>query len=273
MLITERKITAMKENMIRQILKENKCSTSTRVWSTWPFYTEAIGATGNFDYIEFVGEYAPFTQLDLENICRAAELHNMGSMMKVDFQGRKYVAQKAVAAGFQAILFADHHTADEVRETVEAMKSDTPWSKGRFGVPSRRFIGTQTYLPQLDHAARLDDVVLAFMIEKDCSMKQVEEICQIEGVDMVQFGPSDYSMSLGKNSVDIVEDWKAAEREMIETALKYGVRPRCEVLKPDQLQYYIDLGVRDFSLGDEFKKLRELWVDDGAKMAEIVSKL
>ena len=56
------------------------------------------------------------------------------------------------------------------------MKSDTPWSKGRFGVPSRRFIGTQTYLPQLDHAARLDDVVLAFMIEKDCSMKQVEDI-------------------------------------------------------------------------------------------------
>lgn len=52
-----------------------------------------------------------------------------------------------------------------------------------------------------------------------------------------------------------------------------GVRPRCEVLKPEELQYYIDLGVRDFSLGDEFKKLRELWVDDGTKMAEIVSKL
>ena len=125
-------------------------------------------------------------------------------------------------------------------------------------------------------ALRLDDVVLAFMIEKDSSVKQ-ERICQIEGVDMLQFGPSDYSMSLGKNSADIVEDWQAAEREMIETALKYGVRPRGEVLKPDQLKYYIDLGVRDFSLGDEFKKLRgrkrKLWVDDGTKMAEIVSKL
>lgn len=97
----------MKENKIRQLLKENKCTTSTRIWSTWPFYTEAIGATGNF----------------------------------------------------------------------------------------------------------------------------------------------------------------------VKTALKFGVRPRCEVLKPKELQYYIDLGVRDFSLGDEFKKLRELWVDDGTKMAEIVSKL
>ncbi len=106
----------MKENKIRQMLRDGKVTTSTRVWSTWPFYTEAIGETGNFSYVEFVGEYAPFTQLDLENICRAAELHDMGSMMKVDFQGRKYIAQKAVAAGFQAILFADHHTADEVRD-------------------------------------------------------------------------------------------------------------------------------------------------------------
>jgi len=263
----------MKENKIRQMLRDGKVSTSTRVWSTWPFYTEAIGATGNFSYIEFVGEYAPFTQLDLENICRAAELHNMGSMMKVDFQGRKYVAQKAVAAGFQAILFADHHTADEVRETIEAMKSDSPAGKGRYGVPSRRFIGTQPYLPQMKHAERLDDVVLAFMIEKKSSMDQIEEICSIEGVDMVQFGPSDYSMSLGRNSADIVDEWKAAERKMIETALRHGVKPRCEVLKPADLQYYIDLGVRDFSLGDEFKKLRELWVDDGAKMTEIVKDL
>lgn len=263
----------MKQNLIRQMITGDQISTSTRVWSTWPFYTEAIGATGNFSYVEFVGEYAPFTQLDLENICRAAELHNMGSMMKVDFQGRKYIAQKAVAAGFQAILFADHHTADEVRETIEALKSDTPWSKGRFGCPSRRFIGTQTYMPQLKHAERLDDVVLAFMIEKKSSMEQIDEICSIEGVDMVQFGPSDFSMSLGKNSADIVEEWKAEERKMISTALRHGVRPRCEVLKPEDLQYYIDLGVRDFSLGDEFKKLRELWVDDGAKMMEIVNKI
>lgn len=255
------------------MLSGNECTTSTRVWSTWPFYTEAIGATGNFSYIEFVGEYAPFTQLDLENICRAAELHNMGSMMKVDFQGREYIAQKAVAAGFQAILFADHHTADEVRETVKALKSDTPWSHGRFGCPSRRFIGTQPYLPQLDHAERLDDVVLAFMIEKESAMNELDEICSIEGVDMVQFGPSDYSMSLGKNSGDIAREWKEAERKMIETALKHGIHPRCEVLKPEELQYYIDLGVRDFSMGDEFKKLRELWADDGAKMMEIVNSI
>lgn len=263
----------MLKNLIRQKLDANECTTTTRVWSTWPFYTEAIGATGNFTYIEYVGEYSPYTTLDLENIARAAELHNMGSMMKVDFQNRGYVAQKAIAAGFQAILFADHHNAQEVRETMEMIKSDTPEKHGRFGCPSRRFIGTQVYLPQMEHAQRIDDTVIAFMIEKKSAMDEIEEICSIPGIDMVQFGPSDYSMSLGKNSADYVNEWKAAERRMIEVAIKHGVHPRCEVLKPEDLQYYIDLGVRDFSMGDEFKKLRELWINDGAQMKAIVDKL
>ena len=263
----------MTENIIRAKLRSNEVTTSTRVWSTWPFYTEAIGATGNFTYIEYVGEYSPYTTLDLENIARAAELHGMGSMMKVDFQNRGYVAQKAIAAGFQSILFADHHTAAEVRETISMVRSDTPEMGGRFGCPSRRFIGTQVYLTQMEHARRIDDVVLAFMIEKKNAMDELEEICQIPGVDVVQFGPTDYNMSCGRNTKDHAEETKAIERQMIETALRYGVRPRCEVLKPEELQYYMDLGVRDFSLGDEFKKLRELWVDDGARMKEILSGL
>ena len=78
----------MRENKLRRILREGKTSVATRLWSTWPLYTESLGATGNFDYMEFVAEYAPFTQADLENMARAAELYEMGSMIKVDFQNR-----------------------------------------------------------------------------------------------------------------------------------------------------------------------------------------
>ena len=83
----------MRENKLRRILREGKTSVATRLWSTWPLYTESLGATGNFDYMEFVAEYAPFTQADLENMARAAERYEMGSMIKVDFQNRFYVAQ------------------------------------------------------------------------------------------------------------------------------------------------------------------------------------
>ena len=40
------------------------------------------------------------------------------------------------------------------------------------------------------------NTVAAFMVEKKECLDNLEEICEIPGVDMVQFGPSDYSMSL-----------------------------------------------------------------------------
>ena len=55
----------MKENKIRQLLSTQQPTTSTRIWSTWPFYTEVAGETGNFDYVEFLAECAPFTLVDL----------------------------------------------------------------------------------------------------------------------------------------------------------------------------------------------------------------
>ena len=66
------------------------------------------------------------------------------------------------------------------------------------------------------------NTVAAFMVEKKECLDNLEEICEIPGVDMVQFGPSDYSMSLGWNAGAHVDEYKAAEREMIRIALSMG---------------------------------------------------
>ena len=72
-----------KTNHLRVLLQAGKPSLATRIWSTWPIVIEAAGSTGNYDYVEFVGEYTPFSQSDLENMARAAELHGMSLMMKI----------------------------------------------------------------------------------------------------------------------------------------------------------------------------------------------
>lgn len=261
----------MKENKLRRLLRENKPSIGTRISSSWPVITEAVGASGNFDYIEFVAEYAPFSQYDLENIARAAELHGLSTMIKVDFQNKNYIAQKAIASGFQAINFTDIRTADEVREAILAVKADSPQYKGRFGYPNRRFIGYQPYVKQQEHVERINDIVLCFMIEKAEAMENIEEICAVPGVDMVQFGPSDYSMSKGWNMVEHIEECKAAERKMIEVAKKYGVEPRCEIYgDPNKVKYYLDLGVKHICFGDEIKVYTQFLNKDGRVMKELV---
>ena len=114
-----------KTNHLRVLLQAGKPSLATRIWSTWPIVIEASGSTGNYDYVEFVGEYTPFSQSDLENMARAAELHGMSLMMKVDFQNRGYVAQKAIASGVQAILFTDCRNAQEVEESIRLVTPET----------------------------------------------------------------------------------------------------------------------------------------------------
>ena len=261
---------AMKENKLRQLLNEGKPSVSTRLWSPWAFYAEALGSTGKFDYMEFVAEYAPFTQYDLENMCRASELFDMGSMIKVDFQSRGYFAQKAVCAGFQAIMFADHESCDQVRESIKTMKPKTPQDGGIFGYPNRRYIGCQSHIGQMAHAQRLRDIVLSFMIEKHETVENIDELCSIPGVDMIQFGPSDYCMSLGYNRGEYVNEFKEAERKCIKAALAHGVQPRCEIGTADDAKYYIDLGVRHFSIGDQFKVIKAFWEKEGEKMAQVL---
>ncbi len=263
----------MKENKLRRILREGRTSVSTRLWSTWPIYTEVLGTGGNFDYMEFVAEYAPFSQADLENLARAAELYDMGSMIKVDLQNRAYVAQKAVASGFQAVNFADHRTAREVEETVAMIRPMVAGTSGLYGCPTRRFISSPAGVTQQEHIQRLNDIVLCFMIEKQEAVENVEEICSVPGVDMVQFGPSDYCMRRGWNRSDHAEDYKAAERRVIEAALRHGVQPRCEINAPEEAQYYIDLGVRHFSLGDQMAVLKSFWTNQGGTMRRIAHAL
>ncbi|MDD4363259.1 MAG: aldolase/citrate lyase family protein [Atribacterota bacterium] len=264
----------MKENKIRELLNAGKPTIGTRIVSQWPYMVEHVGASGNFDYIEFLAEYAPFTQYDLENIARACELSNMGSMIKVDFQNRAFVAQKAVASGFQAILFTDHATPEEFRESIRMIKPHEPVSGGRFGYPNRRYIGNQPYIPQKDHIKRLNDIVICFMIEKKETMDKIEEICSIPGIDMLQFGPSDYSMSMGMNKAESDEECKAAQKKMIEVALKNGIHPRCEVFgDPDQVKYYLDLGVRDVCFGDEVNTFNTFVRKDGSYMRGLIDGL
>jgi hypothetical protein len=51
----------MKPNGLRQLLNEGRPTIGTHVISPWPGIVEIIGDSGAFDYIEYVGEYSPFS--------------------------------------------------------------------------------------------------------------------------------------------------------------------------------------------------------------------
>lgn len=262
----------MRKNKLREILNQGGTSIATRISSRWGMTTELAAYSGCYDYVEYVLEYAPFQVEDLENLSRTCELHGMGSIAKVDYQSRGWWAQKALSAGIQGILFTDCHNAAQVEECIRLTMPDTPEHSGYFGFSNYRWIGYSTGLTQMEYAQMVADSVRLFMIEKKEAVDNIEEICRIPGVDMIQFGPSDFSMNQGRNASD--SDWiavrKEAEQHCIRVALENGVQPRCEIEKPEDAQYYKDLGVKHFCLSDEVKILRNWWAANGRVLESIV---
>ena len=76
-------------------------------------------------------------------------------------------------------------------------------------------------------------------------------------------------MNQGFDRTDRPEECKAAERRMIECALRHGIRPRCEITSPEAAEYYKRLGVKDFCLNDEMSALRRFWFADGKRLREL----
>ena len=129
----------MKPNKLRELLNAKKPTIGTHVSIPWPRLIEVMGRTGTFDYIEYVGEYSTYTLEQFENFGRAFDLFpNMSSMIKVEEQTRGFIAQRALDAGFQNVLFADCRDAKDVRECIRFVRPETPEAGGIHGVGVRR---------------------------------------------------------------------------------------------------------------------------------------
>ena len=259
----------MKPNRLRKLLNQNKPTLGTRVHSIWPATVEALGHTGMFDYVEFLAEYAPFDLFALDNFCRTVELFDMSAIIKVEAEPRTHLAQRGIGAGFQGVLFADVRTGEEARECVRIMKPDSPDDEGNFGVAMRRFTYME-YGGTPEYVQALRDTVVLVMIEKKSAVDHLDEILATPGIDMIQWGPADFLMSIGKPGERDHPDVRAVEKRVIESALEAGVQPRVEIHHPDQARKYIDMGVRHFSLGVDLSILFHWWKVNGESMRKIV---
>ncbi|MBV9895935.1 MAG: 2,4-dihydroxyhept-2-ene-1,7-dioic acid aldolase [Chloroflexi bacterium] len=257
----------MRENRLRTLLSEGKPTFGTRIQSSWPTIAELVGRSQNFDYVEFLAEYAPYDLYALDNIARAIELYpNFTGLIKIERSAQAHIAVRAMAAGIQNVLFTDVRTAADAQDCVRTVKPEVPGSIGTHGNDAgRAAVGGVVELIK-----RYEDSVVVLMIEKKGAVENLEAILSVPGVDMVQFGPADYSMSIGlagqRQHPAVVE----AYEHTIKTAIKMGVRPRAEITSVAEVEYYMNLGVQDFNLSTDTAILSAFYRTQGAALREQV---
>ncbi len=256
----------MRHNRLRALLDANKPSIGTHVLSTWPTLVELVGIAGNYDYVEFTAEYAPFDMYDLDNLSRALEVKDLGGMIKIEQTMWTHQAMRAIGSGFQSVLFADLRTVEDAHACVAAVRAETPGTGGRLGVGMRRDVGTVVEGGSPAYVQALNEVVIAIMVEKKECVEDLDAILSVKGIDMVQFGGSDYSMSMGLTGQRNHPEVKRAERYTIEMALKKGLHPRIELANINDAAPYLEMGVKHFCIGWDVRILHDWWRVNGAGM-------
>ena len=260
----------MRPNRLRALLNAGEPTVGTHLLSTWPTLVELVGQAGNYDYVEFTAEYAPFHMHDLDNLGRALELMNLAGMIKVEQTQWTHQAMRAIGSGFQSVLFADVRTVEDARACVAAVRAETPGTGGRLGVGMRRDVGTVREAGSPAYVEALNQVVIAIMVEKRECVEDLDAILSVPGLDMVQFGASDYSMSLGLTGQTTHPEVKKAELRTIETALRKGLHPRVELGDITRAGPYLEMGVKHFCIGWDVRILHDWWRTNGEGMRAIL---
>ena len=263
----------MRRNRLRELMDAGEPSIGTRILGQWPATVEIAGLSGEMDYVEFVSEYGPYDLFSLENFARAVDLYDhMSSIIKLDQEPRTYLAIRALGAGIDNVLYSDVRGVEEARACVAAVRADSPGNNGLRGVGGTRDNDWGYSTGTVDYIQQTNNVVVAIMVEKKSLVDDLEAVLAVEGIDMVQFGPSDYSMNTGNAHDRAAPEVKEAELYTIKTALKMGVHPRVELTNPSDALPYLELGVKHFNLGTELGILRNFWSVGGKELRDIVVK-
>ncbi len=268
----------MRANRLRERLDSGEPTFGTHAQIPWPGIIEIIGLAGSFDYVEYVGEYSAFSLELLENLGRALDLFpEMSSMMKVEEPGRGFIATRSLDAGIQNVLFTDCRDAAEVRDCIALVRPESPRDGGGYvgthGVGMRRISGYGAGDGARPWVEAMNRSVVAIMIEKAQAMENLSEILEVEGVDMVQFGPADYSVTIGKPGQTEDREVVDSHYRMIDQALERGVHPRVEVGSVEQVEPFRARGVRHFCVGWDVRVLASWCRSQGEEIEQLTREL
>jgi len=136
--------------------------------------------------------------------------------------------------------------------------------------PALSSYDTQAYLTDLQ------SVVFCIMLEKAVALENLDPIldrARSKGVDMTQWGPADFSFSMGDPGLQRSPKIRIYEEKVIAKSLEYGIHPRIEIGAVEQAKRYMDLGVRHFCLGWDRFILRQQLTQLGTDMRKLTESL
>jgi 4-hydroxy-2-oxoheptanedioate aldolase len=179
-----------------------------------PTLIEIIGYAG-VDFIVIDNEHGAFSDSDIEELIRAAELTKITPIVRVS--DNTAAIQKALDRGAKGIQVPMVNTKAHAEAVVRKAKFSPTGTRGvAYSVRAARF-GNESGKEYLDAADR--NTLIIVQIETVKAVRNFDEIISVPGIDGAFVGPADLSVSMGYKA----EGWNHPEvKTVIQDLLRRG---------------------------------------------------
>ncbi|WP_350291557.1 aldolase/citrate lyase family protein [uncultured Croceitalea sp.] len=209
----------MKENQLKKRINSGKAGLGVISPTIDPTICEYIGLLG-MDFYMIDGEHGAITASDITNMVRACELRNTTPLARIRSVDTKLILQY-MDAGIMGVMMPSIDNADDVKQLVEAIKYP-PHGKRGLG-PSRASDYMQGPMSQEEYVSFANEQTLVMpQIESMECVKNLPELCKIDGVDGFIIGPRDLAMSMGYYDGPGHDEVKKVLNEIFATVIDSG---------------------------------------------------
>lgn len=244
----------MRENWVRKRLKDGQPTLGAFLGLGSPAVAELLASVG-LDWLIVETEHNALDSAEIENMLRAIDAANTGTvpLVRIPSADPVYI-QKALDLGALGVVVPMVKTADEARAIVAATRYP-PVGRRSFGPlrASRYTFDSEDYFEKIN-----DNVIVAFVLETKEAVEDIEEICAVDGVDVLYLGFADLSLSLGLTPFKLPHaDVDAVVEKVLEVAARHGVAVGNGSTTPDGLQPIVDAGYTFIGFGPDYYLLAD----------------
>ena len=209
----------MRKSRVLRKIRDGKTAFSVKLNLSDPRVAE-IAAMCGIDCIWADMEHVPADYSQLENIVRAAKIYDCDVMCRIGRTGGYSDIIRPFEADAAGIMIPHLMSLEEAKKMVYYTKFhpigrrpiDGGNADGKYCM-----VSTEDYINDANN-----ERFTVVQIEDPEPMQELDEICALDGIDMIFFGPADFSQGIG-NPCDIFnEETLKARRLVAETARKHG---------------------------------------------------
>lgn len=201
----------------------NRAKNGETVFGYWtvldsPVSTERLGLTG-YDYIAIDGQHGLLGYSGvLSNLMAIDAAHGPAGIVRVEANDQAVIGQ-ALDAGARGVIVPLVNSAADAKKAVSAVRY--PGKGLRSYGPMRSGLRVGPVPAEAD-----DSVLLLVMIETAEGLANLEEICQVEGIDGLYIGPSDLCLAVGgqfPNDPNVAKEFNDALDRVRNAANDHGL--------------------------------------------------